>query len=293
MSPIGDGFEEKLLKQRGGNYGVVDGGVLSGSTNDSIEEVCNYLFATLVTTAGIDSLTEVEEEKSSPQLQKQIYDQLRAAQIVGRASHVPSPVIKNVEVFGRFRPYRMAFAQKNGVMRVMEVFDFSNAKPKQLEHHAAWAKVAFDDIMGAYGNAEPVAVFSRSSKASRKAVEEKCMDLLSQSANLVDWNSEEERNDLVLRCKVSAGVLETSSVPLREFKVNSSYMQRSISSIFDSSASPGSESMIDLFEGITKGVINPKMIGMTFDEIEKLKQRLANKGASNKPSTPRLPGLDS
>jgi hypothetical protein len=90
------------------------------------------------------------------------------------------------------------------------VFDFNSVKSKQLKHHAAWAKVAFDEVrkaMIAHSDVDMVSIVQPSTKPEYKDTEKYCIDMLQGSCGICDWSNQRERESLVTKCAKAAGTM--------------------------------------------------------------------------------------
>ena len=204
-------LSKRLLSSGKRNYFVIPGGSLAGSESDELDYVCDYLFSTLVSNGGVDELDDESDSlKSSKTLERLVATVFREASILGDSSRLRAPVYRDKDLMGINHFHRFAFAQTNGVVRGIEVFDFNTIKSKQLKHHAAWTKVAFDEVKKAMGNHSVVDMVSIVQPALRpefKETEQYCIDMLQDSCGICDWSKQRERESLVMKCSKSAGAL--------------------------------------------------------------------------------------
>lgn len=205
-------LRKELLSSGKRNYYVIPGGSVAGSESDELDYVCDYLFSTLVSQGGVDELDEdTDSVKSSKTLERIVATVFRDANILGDSSRMRAPVYCDKDLMGINHFHRFAFAQTNGVVRGIEVFDFNSKKSKQLKHHAAWAKVAFTEVkkaMGSHSDVDMVSIVQPAERPEFKETEQYCIDMLQESCGICDWSDQRERESLVIKCRKSAGALE-------------------------------------------------------------------------------------
>ncbi len=204
-------LSKRLLSGGKRNYYVIPGGSLAGTEADDLNYVCDYLYSTLVSNGGVDEIDEeIDSIKSSKNLESIVATVFREANILGDSSRLNAPIYRDKDIMGANHFHRFAFVQKNGVVRGMEVFDFNTVKSKQLKHHAAWAKVAFDEVrkaMIAHAEVDMVSIVQPAIKPDYKETEQYCIDMLQGSCGICDWSNQRERESLVIKCAKSAGTM--------------------------------------------------------------------------------------
>ncbi len=205
-------LSKRLLSSGKRNYYIIPGGSLAGTEADDLNYVCEYLYSTLVSNGGVDELDEdLNSIKSSKSLEGLVAAVFRDANILGDSSRMNAPVYRDKDLMGANHFHRFAFVQTNGVVRGMEVFDFNTVKSKQLKYHAAWAKVAFDEVkkaMGQHSDVDMVSIVQPAQRPEFKETEQYCIDMLQESCGIYDWSNQRERESLVIKCTKSAGALE-------------------------------------------------------------------------------------
>ena len=153
---------ESLL-ENGSHYRVIPGGEVWDIGNDSMHDVAEFLFASLVSEGGSMALAlGGEDEPAVIPLQNDVVAALLDVNILfddgELLKEVRHPVRRWATVAGKTAKHHPAFVQDNGRLVVMDTVDFTTTKKNAARDHAGLMAFMFGDI--AEGNSKKAETIS-------------------------------------------------------------------------------------------------------------------------------------
>ena len=174
------------------NYYVVPAGEVSDTGADSAAEICNFLFALLVSDASVmDAFEGLTESDAERDLLIQVSSTFAEWDILadGPTLQVRHPIKKKQPIRGLHVTHQPSFSQRNGKLYVFEPIDFNAKKPKLLRERAGFMAYMFMDIrqnlhddMEAYSIVRPFTVGNETTEAIEYA-----KTILQGESNIVNW----------------------------------------------------------------------------------------------------------
>ena len=195
------------------HFGVVDGGHVSDTGSDSAEQVCNFLFALLVSDAGGEAFFEPDAVESSKELalKAQLEEAFLEMQVlqVGAPHELPlveHPVLEDFEVVGEHATHIPSFSQRNGHLFIYEVVDLTGRRPRHITDRAGWAAYMFSDVRAREHNLEAYSVIRLQENAADQQSLDYAKAMLTAESSLVNWSDVRERGRfLEARRKIALG----------------------------------------------------------------------------------------
>lgn len=182
------------------HYQVIDGGMVDGIREGTMEDVVNFLYSALVSEGGIASaLGAPDEEEAVIRLAMDIESELKKQHLLttsggdlfGRINH---PVTKSVPVEGAKATHILSFVQRNGHDVVMEPIDLSVRRDrKRMRERAGWASRVFEDVKAKRADTEAIALISAGADETNDKDARYALDLLSPYATIVNWQMAHDR----------------------------------------------------------------------------------------------------
>ena len=192
---IDAGQLENILKTGSSNYYVVSGGEVSDTGNDSIEEVCSFLYTLLVSEApAMVAFDLAVEEDETRGLGSEISEAFSEIKILNDAPElvVRHPVLRDQSIKGRHVTHKPSFSQKNGHLYIYEAIDFTMKRPKIIRERAGWMAYMYTDIKQAERNAETFSIFRPSQEDAGETVEY-AKKMLGGESTLINWADDNQR----------------------------------------------------------------------------------------------------
>lgn len=190
-------LERALMRANRGTFRAVDGGHLGDTGDDSIGQMVQFLFSTLVAEDDFDHAIgeDPPERKSSPHLATEVARAFRQNELTEPFQR-SNAIYRNRDLIGKSRPHRFEFVQLNGKYVPMEVFDFRRGSKRAIDHHVGWANYAFNDVVAA----ETKPTFPHSivvppdaeSDRSHKESFEFAMESLGKTSRVIRWDTSKE-----------------------------------------------------------------------------------------------------
>jgi hypothetical protein len=185
---------DRLMDQNGGNYNIIAGGEVTDTGADSANDICQFLFANLVSTRT-DEFAEVAEGAPPQQFKADVHNAFKELNILsGTApSDVRHPIIVDTWLLGRNAEYNPAFFQQNGTWWVMEPVNFSAQNKRIARDHASYASVMFKDIKAKHRKTVPIALVMADANDLDDRNVKSILPVLKNSGELVMWNDDQDR----------------------------------------------------------------------------------------------------
>lgn len=201
-----------LLEHKSANYNIINGGKVSNTDADSVEDIANYLYPLLVSEGGLrESLglnEEVTTEVAIEKLRRSVDDILRDNDLLGAgeggffSKKYKHPIIKGREVHGKtVESHKPTYVQENGSLWVMETIDFTPKKKEVARDTAGCAAYIFNDIKD--GNSprikvKPIAIVRMLSDDLDDPEVKYGLDMLKGAeADLVYWHDQHSRTKFI------------------------------------------------------------------------------------------------
>ena len=200
-------WKTRLLEDDRKTYAFISGGEVTDTGNDSIDDICNYLFYVLVSEGGLKKALEVANEGHGPEdeevhpIKREIKDELRSLKIMKSTagSDVRHPVVENWDAMGASKiRHELSFAQvAKERLWAFEPLDLGSPQKKLIKQRAGYIANIFGDLHKAadiekHGLETTVVVSFNSADEKQDAVRY-ALDVVGPYANIVNWTSLMER----------------------------------------------------------------------------------------------------
>jgi hypothetical protein len=209
-------FPEEVIRTNGGNYNVIAAGEVADTSDDTPEQIANFLYPLLIGDGGLYEALGIRDEEtidgSVARLREQVGDEFQQAEILASGPEVtlgvPYPVRRNARVLGKTVAHEPAYSQWNGELVAMETVDLTTAKKNLAKDHAGWAAFMFNDIKQFYASPTPPdsrpKVVKTVSIVKVRPVDEDdstvqySLNMLKKTSDkIVNWNNANERIEFV------------------------------------------------------------------------------------------------
>lgn len=144
----------QLLDPSVSNYRIIKGGEVSGTEEDAITDVLNYLYALIVSEGGLREALGLSADLSmaAGNFKALVAEQFDAVQILAPENQqlplgIAHPIYRNLPIpSSTAEPHKPSFVQQNGLLYVMEIIDFSIREKDRAKDHAGLTSYMFDDL---------------------------------------------------------------------------------------------------------------------------------------------------
>ncbi len=198
---------DELVQTSGQHFRVIEGGRLSDTGGDSIEDIANYAYSVLVSEGGLAEALGAgqDAEVGLTVLNNEISAELSQAQILtaedsGGLRFVRHPVIRGATVQGKAaEPHRPSFMQHNGALYLMETVDFTTSQRARTRDHAGLVAYMFSDIRGSakHGRVETRTVVRLRPEDEQEDPVRYALAILRNESDVVNWLDPEARKRFI------------------------------------------------------------------------------------------------
>lgn len=207
-------WKSRLLEDDRKTYSFIAGGEVTDTGNDAIEEICNYLFYVLVSEGGLKKALEFAEDRQDFEdaevhpIKREIKDELQALKIMksNAGNDVRHPVIENLAAIGASNiGHDLSFAQvaEGGAMWTFEPLNLGSPQKKLVKQRAGYIANVFGDLRNAAELKkqyfETAVVVSFDAADEKQDVVQYALAVVKPHASIVNWNSQQERQDFLRR----------------------------------------------------------------------------------------------
>jgi len=192
---INEGRLDAILKATTPNYFVIEGGEITDTGSDTIEAVCAFLYALLISEGPVMQAFELaEDEDTTRGLGSEISHALTELDILGDTAKftVRHPVKREQPIKGKHVVHKPSFSQKNSQLYVYEAIDLTMKRPKIIRERAGWMAYMYTDIRQADATVETCSIFRPNQEDGGEAVEY-AKEMLGGESILVNWANDTER----------------------------------------------------------------------------------------------------
>jgi hypothetical protein len=196
---IKQGRSEAILKATTPNYYVTEGGEITDTGSDSVEAVCAFLYALLISDEPVMQAFELaEEEDITRGLSSEISHALTELDILGDTAKlgVRHPVKRDEPIRGKHVVHKPSFSQRNSWLYVYEAIDFTMKRPKLIRERAGWMAYMYSDIKQEEQSAETFSIF-RPNQEDVGEIVEYAKQMLGGESKLVNWANDSERKQFL------------------------------------------------------------------------------------------------
>ena len=192
-SPLG----ERLMNQNGGNYNVIVGGQVTDTGKDSADDICQFLYASLVGSRSVFAAVEDDDETPVQQFKHDITKEFRKLEIMigTQGEGVRNPIRTDQHITGKVTSHSPSYTQLNGTLWVMEPVNFAAQYKLRARDHAYYAALMFKDIKAKHRKkARPITIIHGTEEDLQDSVVENAIPLLAESSEqMVFWDRPAER----------------------------------------------------------------------------------------------------
>ncbi len=201
-------IDSELSADQDGNFRVIDGGAINRVGTDSIESICEYAFAMLVSHGGLGEALHASELGEEPHvvLRDSIAREFRSSGLMGSPQNLFGryPIISNQSIIGSRTVHEFSFTQRHTTLDLIEPLNLRTTQKRHAKDRAGWMAYAFSDVQqSSKRDCEIVSFVVADIPEKHDDVTKYCLDTLKGIATVINWDSSVER-DQFLRDRQSA-----------------------------------------------------------------------------------------
>lgn len=192
-------INSELDADQDGNFRVIDGGSINRVGADSIESICEYAFAMLVSHGGLGEALHASELGEEPHviLRDSIAREFRSTGLMGGSQNLfgRHPIVANQPIIGSRTVHEFSFIQRHGTLDLIEPLNLRTTQKRHAKDRAGWMAYAFNDVrQSSKRDCEIVPFVIADIPENRDDVTEYCLDTLKGIATIVNWDTPSERD---------------------------------------------------------------------------------------------------
>jgi hypothetical protein len=189
----------QITKLHGSHYRVVEGGVIDDISEDSIDDVINYLYSRLISEGGFAEAISTQEEVTVHfiNLIKEIDSVFEDAGLLAsnKLYDVLHPIEKGIPLPSKSNVlHKPDYVQRNGQIFVMDIIDFTVSKKVYARDHAGLSAYKFKDLRESNNKIMPIALIKATDEDKEAEDVRYALSLLKNEGEIVNWLKTEERN---------------------------------------------------------------------------------------------------
>lgn len=201
-------IDSELNADQNGNFRVIDGGLINRVGSDSIESVCEYAFAMLVSQGGLGEALHASELGNEPHvvLRDSIAREFRSSGLMGGSLNLfgRHPIVANQPIIGSRTVHEFSFTQRHDSLDLIEPLNLRTTQKRHAKDRAGWMAYAFTDVkQSSKLDCDIVPFVIADVPEMSNDVVEYCLDTLNGIATVINWDSVSER-DQFLRDRTKA-----------------------------------------------------------------------------------------
>lgn len=188
----------ELSADQDGNFRVIEGSVINRVGADSIESICEYAFAMLVSHGGLGEALNASELGEEPHvaLRDSIAREFRSSGLMGGLQNLfgRHPIMANQQIIGNRTVHEFSFIQRHSSLDLIEPLNLRTTQQRHAKDRAGWMAYAFNDVQqNSKHDCDIIPYVIADIPESRDDVSEYCLDTLKGIAAIINWDSPSER----------------------------------------------------------------------------------------------------
>lgn len=192
-------IDSELSVDQDGNFRVIDGGSINRVGADSIESVCEYAFAMLVSQGGLNEALHASELGEEPHvaLRDSIAREFRSSGLMGGSQNLfgRHPILAHQPIVGSRTVHEFSFIQRHVTLDLIEPLNLRTTQKRHAKDRAGWMAYAFNDVQQSSKRDYDIIPFVIADiPDKRDDVTKYCLDTLKGIATVINWGSPSERD---------------------------------------------------------------------------------------------------
>ncbi len=190
--------DAELRADQDGNFRVIDGGSINRVGADSIESICEYAFAMLVSQGGLSEVLHASKLSEEPHvvLRDSIAHEFRAFGLMGGSKNLfgRHPIVAHQAIIGSRTVHEFSFTQQHATLDLIEPLNLLTPQKRHIKDRAGWMAYAFNDVQQRVKRECDIIPFVIAEiPEKRDEVTNYCLDTLEGIATVINWGSPPER----------------------------------------------------------------------------------------------------
>ncbi len=191
-------IDTELSADQDGNFRVIDGGAINRAGADSIESICEYAFAMLVSHGGLGEALHALELGEEPHvvLRESIAREFRSTGLMGGSQNLfgRNPIVANQSIIGNRTVHEFSFTQRHTSLDLIEPLNLRTTQKRHAKDRAGWMAYAFNDVQqSSKRECEIIPFVIAEIPEQRDEVTEYCLNTLMGIATVINWDDLSER----------------------------------------------------------------------------------------------------
>lgn len=191
-----------LLRSGNSSFSVIPGGEVGDTGDDPAGDVCQFLFGRVVFRSRKPEIVSQDELPATGPLPKELRSAFRELGLMSSSSRVRNPILSPHYVRGASTWHEIPFYQETETdCWAMETVDFSVRRKSAARDHAAYAHVAFTDLMRpefvSDRTVHAIGIVRLSEEDSENRDVGQGLEILGRSCTILRWNDPKEREEFL------------------------------------------------------------------------------------------------